>query len=201
MRGVMPEKTGKKLNEEWTVNASHALYDKNGRWYHCLKYFPAAFFDDCGYIWFQTEQNYRECSYLDINDETNIVHVKGTISDIPEYVNMKYETGYSDGGWVYIMKNSGYSNLVKIGYTKQTPEDRKKQLESSQPEPMSLVFSKYVRDPKYVEKEVHRYCDIFGCRINRGAGTEFFELEDGKAIELVKKVILNYEKDFEEKEK
>jgi hypothetical protein len=52
--------TGRKLNEEWSVGAKHALYREDGGWYQLLKNFPAALFDANGYIFFETENDYRK---------------------------------------------------------------------------------------------------------------------------------------------
>ncbi len=77
--------TGKKLNEKWGVNARHALYREDGRWYHILERFPGALFDAHGYVVFQTESEFRSCSYLMIGDEVNVKGESG-ISAIPGYV-------------------------------------------------------------------------------------------------------------------
>jgi 5-methylcytosine-specific restriction protein A len=77
--------TGRMLNRKWGVNAQHALYRENGRWYHVLARFPGALFDAHGYIVFQSEREFRDCSYLSIGDEVNVSHPKG-ISAIPGYV-------------------------------------------------------------------------------------------------------------------
>ena len=77
--------TGRLRNREWSVNAKHALYREDGCWYHVLKRFPGALFDSHGYIEFQTEREFRSCSYLAIGDEVNVKHPRG-ISGIPGYV-------------------------------------------------------------------------------------------------------------------
>jgi 5-methylcytosine-specific restriction protein A len=78
--------TGRKLNEEWNVGAKHALYREDGGWYHLLKKFPAALFDANGYIIFKTKNDYLKNEYLQI---TEALHVRGGISTIPGYVNVK----------------------------------------------------------------------------------------------------------------
>jgi 5-methylcytosine-specific restriction enzyme A len=80
--------TGNALNIEWGVNAKHALYREDGRWYHVLERFPGALFDAHGYIVFQTKDAFRNCSYLSIGDEVNVKHPNG-ISAIPGYVRVK----------------------------------------------------------------------------------------------------------------
>jgi len=41
------------LNHKWGVNAKHALYRDDGRWYHVLEKFPGALFDSHGYVFFK----------------------------------------------------------------------------------------------------------------------------------------------------
>ena len=85
----MPRRiTGRLLNEEWGVNARHALYREDGRWYHVLERFPGALFDANGYIVFDTERTFRSCSYLSIGDEVNVSGSRG-IAAIPGYQRVK----------------------------------------------------------------------------------------------------------------
>ncbi len=78
-------KTGRNLNYRWNVNAKHALFSKNGKWYHCLENFPGALFDAKGYILFNTKDDYLKCPSLQITSE---IYVPNKISSIPEYVQI-----------------------------------------------------------------------------------------------------------------
>jgi 5-methylcytosine-specific restriction protein A len=82
LRGI----TGKLRNHEWKVNALHALYREDGRWYHQLERFPGALFDSRGYVLFRTREEYLRCPYLAIGNEVN---VRGGISAIPGYIRMR----------------------------------------------------------------------------------------------------------------
>jgi len=86
MRLPLRRITGELLNREWKVNARHALYRQDGRWYHQLEQFPGALFDDRGYILFRTRDEYLRCRYLAIGDEVN---VRRGISAIPGYVRVR----------------------------------------------------------------------------------------------------------------
>ncbi len=77
---------GKTLNKEWGVNAEHALYREDGIWYHHLRYFPGALFDKNGYILFETENDYLNCSYINFGQDINILQ---GISKIPGYIRVK----------------------------------------------------------------------------------------------------------------
>jgi 5-methylcytosine-specific restriction protein A len=82
----MSSREGERLNREWRVNARHALYHKDGTWYHVLTSFPGALFDPHGYILFRTESEFLNCRYLSIGEEVN---VHGHISRIPGYVRVR----------------------------------------------------------------------------------------------------------------
>jgi 5-methylcytosine-specific restriction enzyme A len=84
---VQGQISGNDLNRDWGVNAQHALYHNDGRWYHLLEQFPGALFDANGYVIFQTEREFQNCSYLSIGNEVNVKHSKG-ISAIPGYVRV-----------------------------------------------------------------------------------------------------------------
>jgi hypothetical protein len=79
------KKNGRLLNELWGVGAAHALYIYDGHWYHHLRRFPGALFDDHGYIRFETEAEFRSCPYLQIVKD---VSVPERISSIPGYIRV-----------------------------------------------------------------------------------------------------------------
>ena len=83
---MMIRVTGKNLNDEWNVSANHALYHRDGDWYHYLTRFPGAMFDPNGYILFETKEDYENCNYLIFGEH---VHVVGNLSNIPGYVRMR----------------------------------------------------------------------------------------------------------------
>ena len=77
---------GKLLKDLWNVDVVHALYHKDGTFFENLRDFPGALFDDNGYVIFKTEQEYNNCSYLDIGQKLN---VHQGISSIPGYKRMQ----------------------------------------------------------------------------------------------------------------
>lgn len=85
MSNTHSKHTGRSLSKLWGVKARHALYSENGTWYHLLEHFPAALFDANGYILFQTEAEYRNCTYLQFGKHLNVP--KG-ISSIPGYIRV-----------------------------------------------------------------------------------------------------------------
>jgi HNH endonuclease len=76
---------GDYLNDLWGVGARHALYIHDGHWYHQLRRFPGALFDRNGYIKFETEEEYRDCPYLQIRKQ---ISVPQRISSIRGYVRI-----------------------------------------------------------------------------------------------------------------
>ena len=76
---------GRDLNRLWNVNARHALYREDGKWYHQLQYFPGALFDANGYIIFNTKTEYNKSPFLQIKQ---YLHVPRGISAIPGYIRI-----------------------------------------------------------------------------------------------------------------
>lgn len=73
---------GKLLKDLWNVDVVQAFYHKDGTFFENLNNFPGALFDANGYVIFKTEQEYNNCSYLDIGQKLN---VHQGISSIPGY--------------------------------------------------------------------------------------------------------------------
>lgn len=74
--------TGDQINKLLELGATHALYEKEGKWYHQLKRFPGILFDSNGYVLFATEADYISHPALQIRQD---LHVIGGISQLPEY--------------------------------------------------------------------------------------------------------------------
>jgi hypothetical protein len=82
---TMRKQIGAHLNRRWSIGAKHALYHKDGTWYHQLKYFPGVLCDPFGYVLFPTAAAFRSCARLRIDQDVN---VSGHISEIPGYVRV-----------------------------------------------------------------------------------------------------------------
>ena len=78
--------SGRQLNEEWGVRASHPLFHKDGTYYNHLQYFPGALFDFNGYVVFKSEEEYRASPHLKHGQQ---LHVPGGIASMPDYVRMR----------------------------------------------------------------------------------------------------------------
>lgn len=78
----------KKIIKILNVESSHALYCKEGNWFHLLKSFPAILIDPNGYISFRTKSDYENSTYLQVKDH---IHVPKGISSIPGYIKFTKE--------------------------------------------------------------------------------------------------------------
>jgi len=61
-------------------------------------------------------------------------------------------------GYVYCMSNPSMDDLLKIGYTERTIDERLQEANLSTwvPQPFSLEFAKFVKEPNAKEQVVHR---------------------------------------------
>ncbi len=91
----------------------------------------------------------------------------------------------NDNGFVYILINPSMENLVKIGKTERTPEDRAKELSSSTgvPNPFIVVYKGYFESCSHAEVFVHTYLEEQGYRVS--ANREFFEIPVSTAIDAL----------------
>lgn len=87
----MPRKIGQELNEKWGVGAKHALYRKNGTWYHLLERFPGALFDAHGYVIFRSAAEIRKCPGIALGARANWLNVPRGIATLPGYVRVTSE--------------------------------------------------------------------------------------------------------------
>jgi predicted CopG family antitoxin len=78
--------TGKYLKGLWKVDVVHALYHHDGTFFENLQDFPGGLFDFSGYVVFNTQQEYNNCSHLSIGQKLN---VHDGIASIPGYKRMR----------------------------------------------------------------------------------------------------------------
>lgn len=88
-------------------------------------------------------------------------------------------------GYVYILTNPRLDNLVKIGCTRRSVEERCVELSSSTstPEPFVIHAAFRSSDPEADEREIHRQLESF-----RLKGREFFELPPKEATKVCQSV-------------
>lgn len=91
-------------------------------------------------------------------------------------------------GWVYILINPSYQDLIKIGYTGgESPHERAKQLSGSTgvPTPFQVIYAVQCKNAEFIERQVHKRLDAE--RVNQGR--EFFQCTVADAIAMIKQTI------------
>jgi hypothetical protein len=81
--------TGRELNLRWKVDAQHALYRKNGTWYHLLERFPGALFDERGYVLFASKDAVESCPGILTGKRANWLNVPEGIASLQAYVKVR----------------------------------------------------------------------------------------------------------------
>jgi hypothetical protein len=107
--------------------------------------------------------------------------------DYITYYTARKRNPYRERGegkyWIYILSNRSMPNLYKIGYTHNTPEERAKQVSASTGVvyPFDVEYAFKCHDGMMLEKEIHRYLDIYRVNNNR----EFFQVDLEEAIQTI----------------
>ena len=93
---------------------------------------------------------------------------------------------YADKGegdqWVYVLSNPTMPSLLKIGYTKQTPEERAKQISASTGValPYKVEWAYKCFNGERVEREVHH--KLKSKRANNSKEFFWVNLEEAKEV-------------------
>lgn len=88
-------------------------------------------------------------------------------------------------GYVYVMINPSYKDIVKIGKTTKDPEERAKELSSATgvATPFLVVYKRLFNNCNTAEKMLHQILTERGCRVNEAR--EFFSVSITDAIDLI----------------
>ena len=87
-------------------------------------------------------------------------------------------------GYVYILTNVGMPDLIKIGYTTRTPEQRAGELYNritGVPMPFEVAHKLACENPQKLESEIHKALEAF--RLNKDR--EFFKYPPDDAFEML----------------
>ena len=105
-------------------------------------------------------------------------------------VNFQLRNKKLNPGYIYILQNPSFPNLLKIGKTTRTPTERASELSSSSgiPTKFNVVFDIFTTNCDTGEKEVHEKLKEYRAASNR----EFFELTIDMAKETVIKVVAKH---------
>ena len=95
-------------------------------------------------------------------------------------------------GFIYIMSNPAFPNLLKIGKSKKDPTtDRVNELnQTGVPEPFKVEYYAFVEDEDYLEGVVHKRFAV--SRPNKSR--EFFNIDCVAAIEAIRELSVPYSK-------
>ena len=100
---------------------------------------------------------------------------------------------FSNTGYVYILTNESFPNLIKIGYTKNDPEHRAKELSSTGvPTPFRVWHYSLVENANDVEEAIH--VSLFKNRTNKDR--EFFCISPESAKNTMDRIILEQRENF-----
>lgn len=92
-------------------------------------------------------------------------------------------------GFVYVLLNPSYPDLVKIGLTERTSEERARELRTSGvPTPFIVIYDELVSDSSAVEAAIHR--KLAGYRVSDAR--EFFRIPVKEAIRTLQEEATAY---------
>ena len=92
--------------------------------------------------------------------------------------------------WVYVLENDSQPGLLKIGYTKLTPDERAKQISNATgvPLPYTVVWAFRCFNGELLESEVHHALRKYRVNNNR----EFFQCGIERAKQTIREIGKNF---------
>ena len=124
--------------------------------------------------------------------ENNILHYLHTYQQ-----DIESKCAGLKGGWIYILSNREYPQLLKIGMTTRPVETRIKEINSATGLAFPYSTKKVIRvtNPQEVEKKLHEVLSEYRVRKDR----EFFKMEFSDAIYIIDSLIKEF--NFRERQK
>lgn len=102
--------------------------------------------------------------------------------------NIEIPKGTTGCQWIYILSNTTMPGLVKIGFTKNKPTERAKQINAATG--VALDFDVEYMYPCFnahdLEREIHAYLEDSGFRVNKKK--EFFNITVSQAISVIERI-------------
>lgn len=88
-------------------------------------------------------------------------------------------------GYVYILVNEAMPDLIKIGFTNRSPEERKRELSrvTGVPIDYEIKYVLFTQDMKLLEQRVHNFLERY--RLNKNK--EFFKVDLYEGIDVLQK--------------
>ena len=102
--------------------------------------------------------------------------------------NIVIPKGLTGAQYIYILENDTMPGLVKIGFTKNKPSERVKQINAATG--VAIDFDVKYQYPCFnahdLEKEIHIYLESQGFRVNKKK--EFFNISVEQAISVIERI-------------
>lgn len=118
----------------------------------------------------------------DVNERESVV-----LNSESEELSIGEPNDLGDKGWLYVLINPSMPDLVKIGKTTRTPEERAAEISKGTgvPTPFVVAYKSFVNDCSKGEAFIHTYFEKNGHRIN--SNREFFDISITDAINAILK--------------
>jgi hypothetical protein len=133
-----------------------------------------------------------EAVYFTITPSTDPQMNAEGYEDVAYYTNrpkkIQIPKGMVGSQWVYVLTNPTMPGLCKIGFTKNKPSERVKQINSGTGVAMDFVveWAFPCFNAHDVEKQVHKYLEDSGFRVNKNK--EFFNVSVNEAKAVVERI-------------
>ena len=133
-----------------------------------------------------------EAVYFTITPSANPQLASEGYEDVTYYTNrpkkIQIPKGMIGSQWVYVLTNPTMPGLCKIGFTKNKPSERVKQINAGTGVAMDFVveWAFPCFNAHDVEQQVHKYLEDNGFRVNKNK--EFFNVSVNEAKAVVERI-------------
>ena len=133
-----------------------------------------------------------EAVYFTITPSNDPQMASEGYEDVTYYTNrpkkIQIPRGMVGSQWVYVLTNPTMPGLCKIGFTKNKPSERVKQINAGTGVAMDFVveWAFPCFNAHDVEKQVHKYLEDNGFRVNKNK--EFFNVSVNEAKAVVERI-------------
>ena len=137
-----------------------------------------------------TNKTIEDCPYFTLTPSSRGEGWETVTYYTARKVNMYANKDGDFDSWVYILSNPTMPNMYKIGYTKNTPDERAKQISNATGValPYKVEWAFHCYDGFGLEQEVHHKLSEYRVNGNR----EFFQISLEEAKETVKELGSRY---------
>ena len=180
------------VNIDINVIRSNVIKNKFSYRNGCCNYIAVAAYFKHYNVDFRDLLNSFHGDYAVIEDSPMLLRVKAygvtftNIREQPLLTNKLVNSSYEEKqGYIYVMINQTFPNVVKIGKTTRDPNERVKELSAATgvPTPFMLAYYREFNDCHTAEKVIHGYLERQGMRVNNNR--EFFQISTTEAIQLI----------------